>query len=444
MPRRNDASLTIALCLSLIAHAGLALTLIENQTQTNRRQIAQGPIDRQTLAVGPLLIAEPAKSTPAEKAPPEPIDQLPKLPPAIVKKPEPMLLKSIFGEPTGQGEAEHAAPGTTELRAKHAAPEIQAFLSRDPVGQGKVGTPPTPSTAKPGQDGAAKPGPIRKPQPANPPSLPTPTLTALLPSSASPPPAPVGTPEVQHNPPRQTTEKPAPNIPFGIPSEHVEAVTPKRARHIADSPAMIAQANPSALHPHDGSSTAHDTSDVAARKAKQLTQAPPPPKPAGTPNPPPPAAKPTLIPPLLASTTPPPSLPQVDAGGTPGHAAPSADPAPQSDSEYDAFNKVANIEFSNGRVEAQFGRRIKTVRPKLLLSAQYEIFAQENPRVLLSANVDSTGHVTKAEIYQSSGSEDLDQPCLVALYDWWFEPPKDKHGKPLPDVVVVAITFRNQ
>jgi hypothetical protein len=33
---------------------------------------------------------------------------------------------------------------------------------------------------------------------------------------------------------------------------------------------------------------------------------------------------------------------------------------------------------------------------------------------------------------------------LVAVYDWWFEPPKDKQGKAMADVVVVAITFRTR
>jgi TonB family protein len=271
-------------------------------------------------------------------------------------------------------------------------------------------------------------------------------LLAMNQQRVTPPPVPVGTPEPKRERPPVVNEKPEPAKPFGVPSERVEAITPKKARKVADGPAVVAIANPAGVRPIEGSETAKDMQDVVGREAKPAVQAPPPPKPTGAPPVPEANVKPSLLPPVVQASAPP--QPQVvrqaESGGRPGQATPAADPAPMSDSEADAFSKVVNVEFRNGRVEAQTGRRIKTVRPKLLLSAQYELFTQDNPRVLLSAKVDETGHVTKVDIYQSSGTPDLDQPCLVALYDWWFEPPKGKDGKPVADVVVVAITFRNK
>jgi hypothetical protein len=36
----------------------------------------------------------------------------------------------------------------------------------------------------------------------------------------------------------------------------------------------------------------------------------------------------------------------------------------------------------------------------------------------------------------------VDQPCRVAMYDWWFEPKKDAAGKAVPDVFRFTISFR--
>lgn len=306
------------------------------------------------------------------------------------------------------------------------------------------------STAAAGEGGQGKPGPIRK-EAKSVPSVPMPPKASLLAMSrqrqATPPPVPVGTQQPKREKVEQTSERePDPAKPFGVPSERVEPVTPKKARKIPEGPAVVAIANPTGVKPIEGSEVATDLQDVTGREAKPAVQAPPPPKPAGAPRVEEASEKAALIPPVVVASAPP--QPQVakqaESGGRPGKAAPPADPAPMSESEADAFGKVVNVEFRNGRVEAQTGRRIKTVRPKLLLSAEVELFTRDNPRVLLSAKVDDTGHVTNVEIYQSSGTPDLDQPCLVAVYDWWFEPPKGKDGKPMADVVVVGITFRTR
>jgi TonB family protein len=416
--RRRDASLTVAICLSLVAHGGIGLALLEGETSAARRRMPQAAaVDRSAVAVGPVLVTpedEPGRKPPA-------VEEVPKLPPLLLPKPkpepEPAYLKSVFGEPEGKGDAEQASPGEEEMHATRKAPENQAFLSKDPVGAGRVGDPPSMSTAAPGEGGQGKAGPIRKSARATPavPVEPKVSLLALpREERVAPPPAPVGVTEPRRERVAEAREKAEPEKPFGVPSERVEAVLPRKARKVAEGPAgMIAVANPAGVP---------ERAEAGAKAA--------------------------LVPPVVALATPGPRpavARQEESGGRPGKAAPAAaDPAPMSESEADAFGKVVDVEFRNGRMEAQTGRRIKTVRPKLLLSAQYELISQDDPRVLLTAKVDATGHVTKVDIYQSSGTPDLDQPCLVALYDWWFEPPKDKDGKPMPDVVVVAITFRTK
>jgi TonB family protein len=62
--------------------------------------------------------------------------------------------------------------------------------------------------------------------------------------------------------------------------------------------------------------------------------------------------------------------------------------------------------------------------------------------VTLKVHISDQGNVTAASIVKTSGSNDLDQPTLVAIYDWWFEPLKDKNGRPVPDVIYFTITFR--
>ena len=59
-----------------------------------------------------------------------------------------------------------------------------------------------------------------------------------------------------------------------------------------------------------------------------------------------------------------------------------------------------------------------------------------------TAIIDATGKVTQVAIQKSSGSNELDQPTLIALYDWWFEPLHDAKGIAVPDCVLFKICFR--
>ena len=53
--------------------------------------------------------------------------------------------------------------------------------------------------------------------------------------------------------------------------------------------------------------------------------------------------------------------------------------------------------------------------------------------------IDKTGKVVDVTVLRGSGSQAVDMPVYRALWNWWFEPPKDKQGNPLEDVQLVAI-----
>lgn len=137
--------------------------------------------------------------------------------------------------------------------------------------------------------------------------------------------------------------------------------------------------------------------------------------------------------PILASPSP--SLPSAAPGA--GDVA-----APRADSDSDAFSTTGAIEFRPGKVEARFGRKVKTTRPKLTLAGQYELAGLgPGTSVVLKVRFDAAGKVTKVDILRSSGSAQIDQPCQVAVYDWWFEPTKNSKGEPQGDVIVFSIGF---
>ncbi len=130
---------------------------------------------------------------------------------------------------------------------------------------------------------------------------------------------------------------------------------------------------------------------------------------------------------------------------TQSHAAsvtPPADPLPESDSESDAFSDVGSVLVQSGRVDARFGRKVKTTRPRISLAGSLDLMSLDNPTVVMKVKTDTTGKVISVSILRSSGSVDLDHPTELAMYDWWIEPPKDQSGHPLPDVMVWKIAFR--
>ena len=128
-------------------------------------------------------------------------------------------------------------------------------------------------------------------------------------------------------------------------------------------------------------------------------------------------------------------------GLAPGQAS-HANPAQQSESDSDAFTKLGVAVFHNGKLSIRSGRKVRTVRPQLLVPGILDVIGVQNPTVILKINIDPTGKVTFVDVLQSSGSNDIDQPCVVAVYDWWFEPARDRTGKPISDAIIFSIAFR--
>jgi TonB family protein len=121
----------------------------------------------------------------------------------------------------------------------------------------------------------------------------------------------------------------------------------------------------------------------------------------------------------------------------------AADPAMMSDSESDPFaHGTGEIEFRDGSVDVRFGRKVKTVRPRLSLAARYELLGMQYPRMVVRVQVEASGAVRNVDIVKSSGSRSADQEVKVALYQWWIEPPKNKRGVALADVVEFPILWR--
>jgi TonB family protein len=120
----------------------------------------------------------------------------------------------------------------------------------------------------------------------------------------------------------------------------------------------------------------------------------------------------------------------------------SGEVAPAADSDSDAFSSAGWAEFRAGKVVAHLGRKVKTVKPHLSLAGERDLMSLPSPiTVVLEISVDETGKVRNVEVARSSGSSEVDQPCQLAVYDWWFEPPHDKSGRPLPTAFLFSFRW---
>jgi TonB family protein len=165
---------------------------------------------------------------------------------------------------------------------------------------------------------------------------------------------------------------------------------------------------------------------AAESLADAMKQLPPPPvETPALPTPPTPPAPPTPLMPPVQPTNPP---QKID-----GHS------SLPSDTDSPPFAKANSVRFHNGQLLGRQGRKVKTTRIQFGLAAMSDFMSLPNPTVVLGVTVDAGGNVKNVEILQSSGSSNIDQPCKVAVYNWWFEPEKDKNGHPLPDLWVVTI-----
>lgn len=135
------------------------------------------------------------------------------------------------------------------------------------------------------------------------------------------------------------------------------------------------------------------------------------------------------------------SRPQTGDGRAPGIDLRPASPAQQSDSESDPFAQIGSAVFHDGKLEIRKGRKVKTTRPHVLLSGQVDLISLGGATVVLKISVDATGKVTSVDVIRSSGSNDIDQPTRIAVYDWWFEPTRDKSGRPVADTFPFLIRY---
>lgn len=289
------------------------------------------------------------------------------------------LPEEEMGDRNGKGTASDASDGLTPLQSR-AADEDQPLLSRDPTPRGPAVKKPMKPDAPAGEGGhGGQRGAA--------------VAAALAPQT---PPS---------KPARQDNAAPTP--PVREPAAETAPPPPNPSAPV--KPPTLALATPGPPAP-----------------LQQTPQSPQPPQPQND-----------------ATPAPPVSSPQVATGDAlaPGQTT-SADPAQRSDSDSDPFTKVGTAVFRDGRLEIRAGRRIKTVRPHLLVPGILDIVGARDPTVVLKINIDATGKVTLVNVLRSSGSNDIDQPCVIAVYDWWFEPSRDAQGHPIPDVVIFTISFR--
>jgi TonB family protein len=138
-----------------------------------------------------------------------------------------------------------------------------------------------------------------------------------------------------------------------------------------------------------------------------------------------------------------PARPSSGDGRSPGLPQRSADPLPQSESDSDPFSRISgSVIVRDGRLDVRLGRKVKTTRPQLLLAGQIDLIALSNPMVVLEVHIAPAGNVTDVKISHSSGSNQVDEPTRLCVYDWWFEPARNKAGQPVPDVIFFTIQYR--
>jgi TonB family protein len=480
--RRGNFNFAVAVAVSLVAHA---LLWRASERIVIPNDGASGLRSRHASQI--TLLLNSGSSEPALK----PI-LLPKPKAPDIDSPEDM------GEHGGKGTGAQPAKGDTPLKARE-ADQDQAFLSRDPIGHGRVGDPPAFNTGPRGQNGhggqagaaqAAEAGSresgvgskkvevgsgesgvgskskVAERMPSGEKSdspLSTPHAPPLaksdssLPTLHSPPPL---TP-----PPSETAKTGAakPNLEKPVVNEVKPSDPLARAPKVADDSIAIAPAEGPSVVPVSASGTAPPTPKaaeehpaVALAMASPLPPAPvaaPPPREQESPAPKPTEdmalAKPAVVPPSASSSsavTPAPAAPALVSTGdsrAPGFDRPSADPAQESDSESDPFSKTSiSAVLHDGRLDVREGRKIKTTRPHFLPGAVGAFLANPDPILVLKISITPSGAVKNVDVVRSSGSVEIDQPCRVAVYDWWFEPSHDKKGRPVADVVLFTIRFR--
>jgi TonB family protein len=296
---------------------------------------------------------------------------------------------SRFGEPEGSGYAMNSLVGEGILHARE-GPQDQAWLSRDPVGPGRMLEEPSFSTALPGVngDGAPKSRSGRG----------RPSLAGLAPEG-------------------EGNEEAA---PFGVGGMRIVAapkvaLRPPVSAGGADSGAGVIGPSPAATQ--------------AASQADAEASGPP--------------VAVVAVAPAAArgSSSAGHGGDETGGSGPAGPPIPPADPGPLSDSESDPFSRIGSAVISPGGVQARLGRKVKTIKPRLPLKGELDLVSLMDPSVILKVSIDETGRATDVSVLKSSGSNEVDLPTRLAIYKWWIEPGKDKQGKSVPDVILLQITW---
>jgi hypothetical protein len=118
------------------------------------------------------------------------------------------------------------------------------------------------------------------------------------------------------------------------------------------------------------------------------------------------------------------------------------------DRDSDPFTsaEVAAV-FTPGKVVPQRGRYFKLPKPRWTLATGPDAMsAVLKPPVTWAFRVetDTTGKVVGVRPLPGTGTgiDSIDRPVLLAMYEGWFEPPKDPLGRPRPDVFRFAIRLQ--
>jgi TonB family protein len=164
MKRTSDKSLTFALGVSLLVHAGLWVYMLRDQVNYLTRQLHRPAlVDAHKTNIvpaedddsEPTPFIQPADPPPLQTVfdPPTPLPP----PQKAAKNPaDDFDIDNEWGEKNAKGFAITSAPGEQPLQARKGLQD-QAFASRDPKGPGDLPDEPSMSLVPPGQNGDGKP-----------------------------------------------------------------------------------------------------------------------------------------------------------------------------------------------------------------------------------------------------------------------------------------------
>lgn len=451
MKRRHIPIFAVAVLASLLFHGALWETTHELPVRAANivtATPAKSAYPSFTFTLNPDNAPLPAEALPvpqdsAPSDPKQPTVKVPPPPPPEVSRADVQKYPDEIGRQDGKGIGTHEAEGPKPVQGR-VADNDQPNLNR--TQPGAVRTPqPGESTQLPGEGGTGG-------QAGGPPA---PQAVAAL------PPMPQAVQPIEHA--EKGDFRPGPvNVKIPTHAEGIESDAAK-INEQAKQRGPLAPEKPgvevaSAMKPgasfEPPKANNPQLRELPEQSAGVLIAPPPPPLGSAATSPPPAppplrAPPPTIVQemsiatPAIPMPTPPTPKPDTATGdsGQPGTPAASADPAQQSDSESDAFSKIDGVIRQDGRLEVQFGRQVKTVRPRLPISAMIDA-ALGARSVTLKVSIGRDGNVTTVGVAKTSGSHEVDQASLLAMYDWWFEPAKDKKGQPVTDVVYFTLNFR--